>query len=155
MCELEEKCQLREEEFESYRRQLQSKPESRLQAEISMLSLEKVSYDCTRAHIFYGFTVTTCAHVPPATPCGSQRVRWRSPPEPPVISWLLTKGGRPTLLGVLVTVSGLLPCNSWTSTFCMGIKPVGDSNSAISLSGSSCISKECSRHVIIAVVRSV
>jgi len=43
VCELEEKCRLREVEFESYRRQLQNKPESRLQAEISMLSLEKVS----------------------------------------------------------------------------------------------------------------
>jgi len=41
--ELEEKCKLREVEFESYRCQLQNKPESRLQEEIGMLSLEKVS----------------------------------------------------------------------------------------------------------------
>ena len=42
VCELEGRCQSREAEFESYCRQLQSKPESCLQAEISMLSLEKV-----------------------------------------------------------------------------------------------------------------
>ena len=42
LSELEGRCQSREAEFESYCRQLQNKPESRLQAEISMLSLEKV-----------------------------------------------------------------------------------------------------------------
>ena len=42
VAELEQRCRDKDSEFDAYRQQLYSKPESRLQAELSMAHMEKV-----------------------------------------------------------------------------------------------------------------